>query len=51
VNPELDGELARHRWVTRVCLQTVEISEEDRLADRFGSTSETFGVYRCDARR
>jgi SAM-dependent methyltransferase len=47
VNPELDEELTRHHWIERVRMETVPIYKEDRLADRFGSTCETFAIYRC----
>jgi SAM-dependent methyltransferase len=50
INPELDDEIARHPWITKTCEKTVPIDGEDRLADRFGSTCETFALYRCLAR-
>jgi SAM-dependent methyltransferase len=49
VNPELDDELTRHPWIARLWQETVQLDDEDKLADRFGSTTETFAVYRCAA--
>jgi SAM-dependent methyltransferase len=47
INPALDEEMARHPWIDKLYEETAAIDEEDRLADRFGSTCESFAVYRC----
>jgi SAM-dependent methyltransferase len=45
VNPELDAVLTSQRWLKKQWQETMTIGEGDRLADRFGSTTETVAVY------
>jgi len=47
VNPELDGLLMRQPWMEKLWQQTISIGDADRLADRFGSSTETVAAYRC----
>lgn len=46
INPELDAELVRRPHIEKLWQQTIDISEADQLADRFGSTTETVAAYR-----